>query len=101
MDDTGEEVPVSQNPSSDATENKVKINHTEDIVVTILTSCKRYSRKSKVSIVEKEQADRITFVEWMESLDENPTKEHLETAFNTKVAPVLEERERQIQSIIT
>ena len=40
MDDTGEEVPVSQSPSSDATENKVKINHTEDLDVTILTSCK-------------------------------------------------------------
>ena len=48
MDDTGEDVPVSQHPSSSATENKVKINHTEDMDVTILTNYKRYSRKTKV-----------------------------------------------------
>ena len=53
MDGTGQDVPVSQSPSSDETKNKVKINHTEDVDVTILTSCKRNKSQSKSQLLRK------------------------------------------------
>ena len=46
-------------------------DHTQDMEVAILANRKRYLMKTKVLYVEIEQTDSITFVDWMESLDEN------------------------------